>query len=267
VQQRPDFCGEACAEMYLSKLGHDLDQDDVFNQSGLDPAEGRGCRTVELAAALKTIGFDVGRVWHRISASKADEQIEGQFKALHGDLVWGVPSIVCMRYDDKPKANEHFRLVLGYDPKKDEVIYHEPAEPVGAYRRMKRAKFLELWPLKYEKNHWTLIRIRLKAGKIREPEASKGFTNADYAQHIMKLSKKVPNSGFTVVLQKPFVVVGDESPAVVRRRSVRTIKWAADKLARARGADHEHRYGRGDVGARDSAPVCKLEFSRVSCLV
>jgi hypothetical protein len=230
VRQRPDFCGEACAEMYLGKLGRDLDQDDVFNQSGLDPAEGRGCRTAELAAALKAIGFEVGRVSYRISASKADEQIEGQFKALHEDLVRGVPSIVCMHYDDKPKANEHFRLVLGYDPKKDEVIYHEPAEPAGAYRRLKRAKLFELWPLKYEKKRWTLIRIRLEAGKIKEARPSKGFTDADYAQRIMALRKKVPNGGFTVVLQKPFVVVGDESPAVVRRRSVRTIKWAADKL-------------------------------------
>ncbi|MHC4333385.1 MAG: C39 family peptidase [Planctomycetota bacterium] len=230
VRQRPDFCGEACAEMYLRKLGHDLDQGDVFNQSGLDPAEGRGCRTAELAAAMKTIGFEVGRVSYRISVSKADEQIEGQFKALHADLVRGVPSIVCMHYDDKPKANEHFRLVLGYDSKKDEVIYHEPAEPAGAYRRMKRAKFVELWPLKYEKKHWTLIRIRLKAGKIREAGPSKGFTDADYAQHIIELRKKVPNSGFAVVLQRPFVVVGDEPPTVVRRRAIRTIKWAADKL-------------------------------------
>jgi len=27
VRQKPDFCGEACAEMMLRKLGHELDQD------------------------------------------------------------------------------------------------------------------------------------------------------------------------------------------------------------------------------------------------
>jgi hypothetical protein len=230
VRQQPDFCGEACAAMYLRKLGHDMDQDDVFNASGLDPAEGRGCRTAELAAALKIIGFDAGPVWYKISAERADEQIEQQFKIVYADLVVGIPSIVCMHYDDKPKANEHFRLVLGYDSKKDEIIYHEPAEVAGAYRRMKRAKFFELWPLKYEKKRWTLVRMRLKAGRIREPQRSAGFTDADYAQHIMALRKKVPNNGFTVVLQKPFVVVGDEAPAVVRRRAVRTVKWAVDML-------------------------------------
>src|SRR5690242_14556735 len=36
VRQRPDFCGEACAEMALKKLGKRLDQDFVFNQAQLD---------------------------------------------------------------------------------------------------------------------------------------------------------------------------------------------------------------------------------------
>ena len=40
VKQRPDFCGEACAEMVLRKLGKRGDQDYVFNSSGLDPALG-----------------------------------------------------------------------------------------------------------------------------------------------------------------------------------------------------------------------------------
>jgi hypothetical protein len=32
VRQKPDFCGEACAEMALTKLGKKWTQDDVFNQ-------------------------------------------------------------------------------------------------------------------------------------------------------------------------------------------------------------------------------------------
>ena len=53
VRQKPDFCGEACAAMYLQKLGRPVDQDYVFDQSGLDPMEARGCYTKELAAALR----------------------------------------------------------------------------------------------------------------------------------------------------------------------------------------------------------------------
>ncbi len=58
-----------------------------------------------------------------------------------------------------------------------------------------------------------------------------GFTDTDYAQHLEKLKKKVPK-GFTIVIQKPFVVIGDESPAMVRRRAEHTVKWAAKRLKR-----------------------------------
>ena len=56
--------------------------------------------------------------------------------------------------------------------------------------------------------------------------------DADYSRHVVALKKKVPKEGFTIVIQKPFVVVGDESPVMVRRRAVRTVKWAVDRLKR-----------------------------------
>src|SRR5579863_5006433 len=128
VRQKPDFCGEACAEMYLRKLDVDVDQDYVFDQSGLDPVLGRGCYTRELATALKRIGFRTGPVWSKIPARAAKEKLAEGFAELHGNLAAGIPSIVCMHYDSKPGTTEHFRLVLGYDAGKDEVVYHEPAE-------------------------------------------------------------------------------------------------------------------------------------------
>ena len=57
VRQKPDFCGEACAEMFLAKLGSKIDQDFVFDRSGLDPVEGRGCWTRDLSTALRRVGF------------------------------------------------------------------------------------------------------------------------------------------------------------------------------------------------------------------
>lgn len=63
------------------------------------------------------------------------------------------------------------------------------------------------------------------------PKAAAGFTDADYAQHLEKLKKKVPQ-GFTVLIQKPFVVIGNESPIMVRRRAEYTVKWAAQRLKR-----------------------------------
>ena len=54
-----------------------------------------------------------------------------------------------------------------------------------------------------------------------------------YAKHIAGLKKKVPARGFTVIIQKPFVVIGDESPAVVKTRAERTVKWAVERLKKS----------------------------------
>ena len=115
VRQKPDFCGEACAEMYLRKLKVAVDQDYVFDQSGLDPVLGRGCYTLDLANALKQIGFRTGGIWSDIPVRTSREKLDEEFAALHADLAAGIPSIVCTRYDERPETTEHFRLVLVHE--------------------------------------------------------------------------------------------------------------------------------------------------------
>ena len=231
VEQKPDFCGEAATEMYLRKLGKNVDQDAVFALASMDPARGMGATTKELKTALSRLGFDVGPVWHTVDSSRARSGLDEQFDALHADLSRGVPSIVCMHYDDRPGTTEHFRLILGYDPATDEVVYHEPAERDGAYRRMARRTLLELWPLKYERDRWTVIRFRLDADEISAPSAPAGHSPADFAQHVMKLRKRLP-PGFTVVVEPPFVVVGNDSPDRVATRAQGTVRWAVSRLKR-----------------------------------
>ena len=228
VRQKPDFCGEACAEMALRKLGHDIDQDQVYDRTGLDPLAARGAWAPELKKALTDIGFDVGDVWYKIDTEKADEDLAEQFTALHADLADGFPSIVCMHVGEID-GPEHFRLVLGYDPETDEVIYHEPGQDDGAYQRIERAKFLELWPLRYDEDEWTAIRLRLEPGTIRAQEPTDRYTAADYAQHLMALKPVIPD-GFTAVIEPPFVVIGDEAPASVRSRSEHTVRWSVRLL-------------------------------------
>ena len=55
----------------------------------------------------------------------------------------------------------------------------------------------------------------------------------DYKAHIVALKKKLPHDGFHIVIQKPFVVVGDESKRQVERRARGTVKWATDLLKKA----------------------------------
>lgn len=235
IEQKPDFCGEACVAMALQRLGHRHTQDDVFASTRVSPTLGRGAITRELAAGLKRIGFKVGPVWHRVQPRRARTQMRRHFRALHADLVAGIPSIICTRYDGSPKTTEHFRLILGYDAKTDEVIYHEPAEAKGKYKRMARAKVLKLWPLKYRRDRWTVIRLRLAPGEIQPPaKGTPPHTPAGYAQHIRKVKRTIRSKrmrgSFHIVIQRPFVVIGDESPAMVRRRARRTVKWAVDRL-------------------------------------
>lgn len=64
--------------------------------------------------------------------------------------------------------------------------------------------------------------------KTTDPNTSS--TEPNYTSHIAELKNKLQNKGFTVILQKPFVVIGDEPPETVRSRSIRTVKWSVDKL-------------------------------------
>lgn len=59
--------------------------------------------------------------------------------------------------------------------------------------------------------------------------AQTGHTDADYAEHVLKLKARLP-AGFNLVEQRPFIVVGDESAAMVKRRAESTVKWAVDLL-------------------------------------
>ena len=216
--------------MWLQKLGHHITQDDVFNQAELDPQLGRGCYTKELAVALRNIGFQTGAVWQHVSASQAPRDLNLAFQSLHADLKSGIPSIVCMHYDAQPNTTEHFRLITGYDADADEVIYQEPATVAGSDQRMPRERFLQLWPLKYDAQRWTLIRMRLAGDRIAKPVRTGRFTAADYAQHIMQLKRRLPHENFHIILLKPFVVVGDEPRPMVEQRTVRTVQWAVDRI-------------------------------------
>jgi hypothetical protein len=56
------------------------------------------------------------------------------------------------------------------------------------------------------------------------------FSDADFARHVERLKKKLPSADFVIVIQSPFVVIGDESPTEVTAHSEKTVKWAVDKL-------------------------------------
>src|SRR5215831_11376811 len=66
----------------------------------------------------------------------------------------------------------------------------------------------------------------------------KAFTRAgaaesgdeEFARHVEALKKKLPSSDFSIVVQPPFVVVGDGTADSVKGHAEHTVKWAVDKL-------------------------------------
>jgi hypothetical protein len=48
-----------------------------------------------------------------------------------------------------------------------------------------------------------------------------------YAHHLAAMPKI---EGFTAIVERPFVVLGDEAPEVVQRRAAKTVRWAVAKL-------------------------------------
>ncbi|MBN2528378.1 MAG: C39 family peptidase [Deltaproteobacteria bacterium] len=203
IQQKNDFCAEACATMVLQKLGENVDQDYIFDRAGVPATEARGLYASELAFALEQIGFDVGAIW---TPHSDEADLDKAFSRLHGDLLSMIPSIVLM-HTSKTNPDEHFRLVLGYDAVGDNVIYHEPADANGAYQTMPRTTFLELWSIQDE-YQWGTIRIRMAPEELEYGDVSGTLTEADYAQHLMALNDRVP-SELLIQVEKPFVLVSD----------------------------------------------------------
>ena len=68
---------------------------------------------------------------------------------------------------------------------------------------------------------------------LTRSRTSAGFTQADFTRHVKALNtriKRVSSAEFSIVIQKPFVVIGDEPRKVVQQRAVDTVKWAVDRL-------------------------------------
>src|SRR6266404_841988 len=55
------------------------------------------------------------------------------------------------------------------------------------------------------------------------------ITESDLKTHAEALRQRLP-AGFTVIVQSPFVVIGDDAPQQLRRFAVGTVQWAVDHL-------------------------------------
>ena len=145
------------------------------------------------------------------------------------DLNGGRPTVVCRI----ARGAEQFVLITGYDKNNDQIIFHDPNLDNGESQKQDRTKFLKsccLGEAGAGQSDYSFIAIRLNGKRLNVPAASKKYTDADYAQHIRKLKTRLPHKDFHIILQKPFVVVGDGTKQQVQRASTGTVKWAVDAI-------------------------------------
>ena len=60
--------------------------------------------------------------------------------------------------------------------------------------------------------------------------AMPGRMDLGYKAHVDAVKERLPGPGFTVIVQEPFVVIGDESPDAVKRWATGTVQWSVDQL-------------------------------------
>ncbi len=60
--------------------------------------------------------------------------------------------------------------------------------------------------------------------------APKAITDQSLQGHAQRLRKKYGDFGFTVLVERPFIVLGDEAREIVEARAKNTVRWAVKKL-------------------------------------
>ena len=70
-------------------------------------------------------------------------------------------------------------------------------------------------------------RVPAAAANARPAEVN---SENDFDAHVARLQQRLPSPDFSIIIQPPFVVVGDESAEALKEHSEHTVKWAVDKL-------------------------------------
>jgi hypothetical protein len=203
--------GEACVAMGARAAGHAINPSDVFHAAKVDPALGRGANAAELRRGMLALGIEPG-------SAVSDPVVA--WRGLCVDLGAKVPSVVYLAAAGRDPARW---LLVGAQVEAG-LRVHDPVSPRGGVT-LSEASFRKRWAKA------GCVRLACRIERARPaPKISERPTPAAYARHIHGLRARLPHPRFTIVLTRPFVVLGDEAPATVRRRAKATVAWAVKRL-------------------------------------
>jgi len=72
--------------------------------------------------------------------------------------------------------------------------------------------------------------LKTAPAALRASAETQPSPGSNLDKHLVELRKRLPSKEFSIVVEPPFVVVGDEPAQVVKERSEETIRWAVDRL-------------------------------------
>lgn len=119
--------------MVLKYYGIDNISQDLINRA--DPENKKGTNYKKLAEHLNELGFRV-------------QLYSGDIEKLKSFIENATPVIV-RQWFDLSKNSRHYRLVIGIDNEKKEIITHDPKK--GSNYRFQKEEFLKPWKIEDEK--------------------------------------------------------------------------------------------------------------------
>ena len=137
IYQAENYCGPAVLAMVLQYWGRSIEQYQLAEDWTPFPTEGLSGTQLKEAA-----------VKHGFKAYS----FTGNIERMSGYLRKGIPVIVAVDSSGPTKSSNHFVVLVGWDPARQEWIVHDPAN--GAYRRWRATNFERRWA---KLMHWSLI--------------------------------------------------------------------------------------------------------------
>ena len=142
ISQKPYYCAPASAEMVLKYYGiNNLNQDDIAES---DASNLKGTHSIKMTNFLNVQGDSLGFTCKRI---------EGDFKKLKKYLEKDMPIIV-RQWSSLKKTSRHYRVVIGYDDIRKQVICHDPGRN-GKNLRIPYKTFKKLWIVRDKNPYWS----------------------------------------------------------------------------------------------------------------